>query len=96
LIAAMSVSSLISATLFLYVFNSNQTEKNFELKNDKTSDSKFDWEENYSKVYVKTESGEIQGKRYDVLHTEVDVFLGIPYAEPPTGIPCIQVQSRSF
>lgn len=38
-----------------------------------------------SSVNVKTKSGMIQGERIDVLSKEVDVFLGIPFAEPPIG-----------
>ena len=36
-------------------------------------------------VFVKTKSGTIQGERIDVMNKEIDVFLGIPYAEPPIG-----------
>ena len=38
-----------------------------------------------SSVNVKTKYGIVQGERIDVLSKEVDVFLGIPYAEPPVG-----------
>ena len=36
-------------------------------------------------VFVKTKSGTVQGERIDILNKEIDVFLGIPYAEPPIG-----------
>jgi carboxylesterase type B len=36
-------------------------------------------------VFVKTKSGMIQGERIDIMNKEIDVFLGIPYAEPPIG-----------
>ena len=38
-----------------------------------------------SSVYVKTKSGSVQGERLEVLNKEIDIFLGIPYAEPPVG-----------
>lgn len=38
-----------------------------------------------SSVFVKTKSGTVQGERIDVLNKEIDVFLGVPYAEPPLG-----------
>ncbi|XP_078000488.1 cholinesterase-like [Glandiceps talaboti] len=34
---------------------------------------------------VKTRYGELLGKKVDVLDSQVDTFLGIPYAEPPIG-----------
>ena len=38
-----------------------------------------------SSVFVKTKAGTVQGERIDILNKEIDVFLGIPYAEPPLG-----------
>ncbi|GAB1603547.1 cholinesterase 2-like [Argonauta hians] len=34
---------------------------------------------------VRTTSGKISGSRISVLNTDIDVFLGIPYAKPPVG-----------
>ena len=38
-----------------------------------------------SSVFVKTKAGTVQGERIDILNKEIDVFLGIPFAEPPLG-----------
>ncbi|GAB1603549.1 acetylcholinesterase-like [Argonauta hians] len=34
---------------------------------------------------VRTTSGKISGSRISVLNTDIDVFLGIPFAKPPVG-----------
>ncbi|XP_033104014.1 cholinesterase-like [Anneissia japonica] len=36
-------------------------------------------------IVVQVVQGKIRGKRINVLNKSVDAFLGIPYAEPPTG-----------
>lgn len=38
-----------------------------------------------SSVYVRTKAGTVQGERLEVLNRETDIFLGIPFAEPPVG-----------
>ena len=34
---------------------------------------------------VKTTSGVVRGQTIQVLNTTLNVFIGIPYAEPPVG-----------
>lgn len=41
--------------------------------------------ESLSSVFVKTKYGTVQGERIEILSKDIDVFLGIPYAEPPIG-----------
>jgi hypothetical protein len=88
LVAILCVSSLISSLIFLCVHDSSEIDKFSENENDsnfRIEVSETDLEEDYTGVRITTESGLIEGKRYQVFNTEVDVFLGIPYAEPPIG-----------
>jgi hypothetical protein len=85
LIATLCVSSLISSLIFLCVHDSKEIGRFSANENDSNLVSETDLDKDYTTVRITTESGLIEGKRYKVLNTEVDVFLGIPYAEPPIG-----------
>jgi hypothetical protein len=85
LIATLCVSSLISCLIFLCIRDSNEIDKISGNENDSNLVTETDLDEDETRVHITTESGVIVGKRYKVFNTEVDVFLGIPYAEPPIG-----------